>query len=68
LAKKIGLSSLRLYTSGQNLYFHSASSYRGINPEGRSTSGPYASALVAGYQRGAFPIPRTIVFGIDINF
>ena len=68
LAKKIGLSSLRLYTSGQNLYFHSASSYRGINPEGRSTSGPYASALVAGYQRGAFPIPKTIVFGIDINF
>jgi TonB-linked SusC/RagA family outer membrane protein len=68
LAKKIGLSSLRLYTSGQNLYFHSASSYRGINPEGRSTSGPYASALVAGYQRGAFPIPRTIIFGIDINF
>ena len=67
-AKKIGLNSLRLYTSGQNLYFHSASSYRGINPEGRSTSGPYASALVAGYQRGAFPIPRTIIFGIDINF
>jgi TonB-linked SusC/RagA family outer membrane protein len=68
LAKKIGLSSLRLYTSGQNLYFHSANSYRGINPEGRSTSGPYGSALIAGYQRGAFPIPRTFVFGIDINF
>lgn len=68
LAKKIRLSSLRLYTSAQNLYFYSASGYRGINPEGRSTSGPYASALVAGYQRGAFPIPRTFVFGIDINF
>jgi hypothetical protein len=66
--KKIGLSSLRLYTSAQNLYFHSASGYRGINPEGRSTSGPYGSALIAGYQRGAFPIPRTFVFGIDINF
>ena len=68
LANKIGLSSLRLYTSGQNLYFHSANGYRGINPEGRSTSGPYSSALISGYQRGAFPIPRTIVFGIDINF
>ena len=65
---KIGLSSLRLYTSGQNLYFHSAKSYRGINPEGRSNSGPYASAIVGGYQRGSFPIPKTIVFGIDINF
>ena len=68
LAKKIGLSSLRLYTSGQNLFFHSANGYRGINPEGRSTSGPYASSLIAGYQRGAFPIPKTYVFGIDINF
>ena len=68
LVKKIGLSSLRLYTSGQNLYFHSANGYRGINPEGRSTSGPYGSALIAGYQRGSFPIPRTFVFGIDINF
>jgi TonB-linked SusC/RagA family outer membrane protein len=68
LYKKIGLSSLRLYTSAQNLYFHSANGYRGINPEGRSTSGPYGSALIAGYQRGAFPIPKTIVFGIDINF
>jgi TonB-linked SusC/RagA family outer membrane protein len=68
LAKKIGLSSLRLYTSGQNLYFHSANGYRGINPEGRSTTGPYSSALISGYQRGAFPIPKTYVFGIDINF
>ena len=68
LAKKIGLSSLRLYTSGQNLFFHSANGYRGINPEGRSTSGPYASSLIAGYQRGSFPIPKTYVFGIDINF
>jgi TonB-linked SusC/RagA family outer membrane protein len=68
LAKKLGLSSLRLYTSGQNLFFQSANGYRGINPEGRSTSGPYASSLIAGYQRGAFPIPKTYVFGIDINF
>ncbi|MFZ4107045.1 SusC/RagA family TonB-linked outer membrane protein [Flavobacterium sp.] len=68
LSKKIGLSSLRLYTSAQNLYFHSASGYRGINPEGRSTSGPYGSALIAGYQRGSFPVPKTFVFGIDINF
>lgn len=68
LAKKIGLSSLRLYLSGQNIYFHSARGYRGINPEGRSTAGPYASALVAGYQRGSFPIPKTFVLGIDINF
>lgn len=65
---QIGLSSIRLYTSGQNLYFHSAKSYRGINPEGRSNTGSYASAIVGGYQRGSFPIPKTLVFGVDINF
>ena len=66
--KQVGLSSMRLYSSGQNLFFQSAKGYRGINAEGRSNSGPYASAIVAGYQRGSFPIAKTIVFGIDINF
>ncbi len=67
-AKQIGLSSLRLYTTAQNVYFHFASDYRGINPEGRSTSGPYSSALIGGYQRGSFPMSKTFAFGVDINF
>ena len=62
------INSLRMYFSAQNLYFHSAKSYRGINPEARVTSGPYGSALVGGYQRGSFPIPQTFVFGVDVNF
>ena len=66
--KQLGLSSLRLYASGQNMYFHSAKGYRGINPEGRSNTGPYASSLISGYQRGAFPIPKTVIIGIDLNF
>jgi TonB-dependent SusC/RagA subfamily outer membrane receptor len=67
-AQQIGLSSLRLYSTAQNVYFHFANGYRGINPEGRSTSGPYSSALISGYQRGSFPMSKTIAFGIDINF
>jgi TonB-linked SusC/RagA family outer membrane protein len=67
-AKKCLVNGLRLYFSGQNMYFYSPSNYRGINPEGRSTSGPYGSTLIDGYQRGAFPIPKTVVFGLDINF
>lgn len=66
--KQLGLSSLRLYSSGQNMYFHSAKGYRGINPEGRSTSGVYGTSLIDGYQRGSFPIPKTVIIGIDINF
>jgi len=66
--KRLNISSMRLYLSAQNLYFHTASRYRGLNPEGRTNSGPYASVLVDGYQRGTFPIPQTITAGVDINF
>ncbi|NDV77712.1 SusC/RagA family TonB-linked outer membrane protein [Dysgonomonas sp. 511] len=68
VAKKIGLSGLRVYTSIQNLKYWWSSDYKGINPESRYTSSPYNVPLVAGYQRGAFPIQRTFSFGIDFNF
>jgi len=66
--KRFNINSLRLYFSAQNLYFHTAAGYRGINPEGRFNNGPYSSVLIDGYQRGSFPIPQTITAGIDINF
>ncbi len=68
LIKKTGLTGLRLYSSIQNLGFWWNSSYKGINPEARYTSGAYASPLISGYQRGGFPLQRTFSFGIDINF
>ncbi|HZH65246.1 MAG TPA: TonB-dependent receptor [Flavisolibacter sp.] len=67
-ARLVRLNSARVYFSAQNLYFHSAAGYRGINPEARFTSGPYGTPLVDGYQRGSFPMPKTFLFGIDINF
>jgi TonB-dependent starch-binding outer membrane protein SusC len=67
-ARRIKFTSLRLYFSGQNLFFHSASGYRGINPEARFSTGPYNTPLVDGYQRGGFPLAKTFLFGIDINF
>lgn len=66
--KQIKLNGLRVYLSVQNLYYHKAKGYRGINPEARLTSGPYSTSLVGGYQRGSFPIPQTFVFGVDVNF
>jgi hypothetical protein len=68
LAKSLHLTSLRAYFSGQNLYFNAADSYRGINTEARFTTGPYNTPAVDGYQRGGFPMPKTILFGIDVNF
>ena len=67
-AKKAGLSSLRVYFSGQNLFYHKAASFRGLNPEARNTGGLYASTQIDGYQRGAFPVQKTLLFGIDFNF
>ena len=66
--KRLKINSMRFYLSAQNLYFNMANGYRGLNPEGRFNSGPYASVLIDGYQRGSFPIPQTITAGIDINF
>lgn len=68
IAKTLHLNSLRAYFSGQNLYFHTPNSYRGINTEARFTTGPYNTPAVDGYQRGGFPMPKTLLFGLDINF
>jgi len=68
IAKLARISSARFYFSAQNLYFHTADSYRGINVEGRFTSGVYSSTLYDGYQRGSFPMPKTYLFGVDLNF
>jgi hypothetical protein len=67
-AKSMKLNSARLYFSAQNLYFSLADGYRGINPEARFTSGPYSSPLYDGYQRGSYPMPKTYLFGLDVNF
>lgn len=66
--KKVGVNSLRLYASGENLLYWMGKNYRGINPEARTTSSDYASPLIDGYQRGAFPLMRTYTFGLDITF
>ena len=66
--KKIGINSLRLYASGQNLFYIWSKDYRGINPEARKTSGSYSSPLINGYQSGGFPLQSTVTFGFELNF
>ena len=66
--KKIGISSLRLYASGQNLFYIWSKDYRGINPEARKTSGSYSPPLINGYQSGGFPLQSTVTFGFELNF
>ncbi len=72
VANKLYINNLRVYFSATNLMYLMGSNYRGINPEARYTSensnGDYTDPLIGGYQRGAFPLNRTFVFGIDITF
>ncbi|MBA7519285.1 TonB-dependent receptor P26 [subsurface metagenome] len=68
LMQRIKVKGLRIYASGQNLLLFTAKGYRGINPESVDTGDNYDSPLKTGAQRGAQPIPRTIVFGIDLTF
>ena len=64
LVKKIGLTDLRFSVSGQNLLFINNKDYRGINIEARTSQ---TSPLVDGYQRGAFPIQKTILFSLEVG-
>ena len=68
LLNQLKVKGLRAYAAAQNIYFHMPNSYRSLNPEARFQNGPYSSVLIDGYQRGAYPIPKTMVIGVDINF
>ncbi len=68
LTKKLHVGSIRVFGSAQNLFFKTAKSYRGLNPESTFQSGVYTSPLVDGYQRGSFPINKSIRFGVDLSF
>lgn len=72
IAQTLRLSNLRAYFSATNLIYLMGSNYRGINPEARTTSrsnnADYGDPLIDGYQRGAFPLNKTFVFGLDITF
>jgi TonB-linked SusC/RagA family outer membrane protein len=62
LLGKIGLRTLRLYASAQNLY--TWSNYSGSDPEVSARH----STLTPGFDFSAYPIPRTIVFGLNTSF
>jgi TonB-linked SusC/RagA family outer membrane protein len=69
VCRKLGLTNLRIYVSGQNIAFWWSKEYRGVNPEARYKSELYASnPLIDGYQRGGFPLQRTLSLGLDLTF
>jgi TonB-linked SusC/RagA family outer membrane protein len=56
------IDKLRLYITGNNLF--TFTDYLGYNPEVSNISG----GLTPGEDYGAYPLNKTIVFGINLNF
>ena len=64
LFKKAGLSTCRFYVTAQNLFI--ITKYTGIDPEiGQSSSN---AVLDIGIDRGFYPQPKTILFGLQARF
>ena len=62
-AKYAKLSRLKAYVSGQNLYVFTK--YTGLDPEIGSLN---QSPILQNIDNGRYPIPRTIIFGLNAEF
>lgn len=59
--KRAGITKIRLYAGVNNLY--TFTKYRGFDP-GASSGGPLSSGIDFGF----YPIPRTYLVGLNLNF
>ncbi|MEQ6166130.1 TonB-dependent receptor [Ekhidna sp. MALMAid0563] len=64
LTSKVGLQGLRVYLTGQNLIYNTASDYHGFNPEHIDDDNPRAY----GAQRAGTPLFRTFTLGLNVDF
>ncbi len=62
---KFGISSCRIYLSGQNLIYITSDDYHGFNPEYIDSNNTPQSY---GAQRAGTPLFRTMTFGLNVNF
>ena len=62
LLSKMSIDELRLFTTVDNMYVWSLdSAFKGWDPEMAGVSGVLSSG-------GAVPLPRTVMFGLSVNF
>ena len=61
LIKKIGITKVRLYAGVNNLY--TFTKYRGFDP-GATNNAPLSSGIDYGF----YPVPRTYLLGLNLNF
>ena len=58
---KLGVNSLRVYTSVNNL--HTFTKYSGYDPSASS-----GSPIGAGIDRGFYPVAKTYILGLNLSF
>ena len=63
--EKIKLSSARVYVTGSNLYYFTK--YSGLSPEVQGIDGGSSQGLNSAGATGTYPVPRNIIFGINIS-
>jgi TonB-linked SusC/RagA family outer membrane protein len=66
IAKKVGLSALRLYVGVNNAFLITSSDYLGYDPDNSSRLGD--NKWGANRQFFTYPRPRTWMFGVNITF
>lgn len=62
----LGVSSVRVYVSGQNLL--TFTKYTGLDPEQYNNSNNGSTVTAVGIDWGTYPSARTITFGVNANF
>lgn len=62
IAKRLNVSKIRAYVSGQNLF--TFSKYKGYNPDLGNGGNP----LSRGYDSGAYPLQRIVSLGLNVSF
>lgn len=63
---KLSVHKIRLYMAAQNLLYLMSKDYESFNPEGINEG--QDNPLTYGYQRGAYPIFKTISLGLNFEF
>lgn len=62
---RVGINSLRVYATGQNLLYITSKDYHGFNPEFIDSNN---TPISYGSQRGGTPLFRTVTFGLNMEF
>ncbi len=66
LPKRLNISRVRVYVSGQNLF--TITDYKGYNPEIGKLNEGARSSLTKGIDFAMYPIPRTLEAGLQVDF